>query len=150
MKKFILFMGLILSLIPNARADDNVNKQEFVNPIFNQPLEPLGRTSTWTYLTPTSIKSMTPLDKNKVAMTGECELVENEQNHITMLCDIFWHNPDEKGWKTKISYYLKEIISDTCLDVEEVSYEITKRGYEKLSTSHYCIPPSNYILSESD
>ena len=98
MKKLVLSFGLVLSLCTNAWAqDDSTNKQEFVNPIFYQPLEPLGRTSTWTYLTPTSIKSMTPLDKNKVAMTGQCELTENKQDHITLLCDIFWHNPEEKG-----------------------------------------------------
>ena len=167
MKKFFLIFDMLLILSacsttqemdttqPNKNTIDAVQKndtqeQKFVNPIFYQPLEPLGRTSTWTYLTPTSIKSMTPLDKTKVAMTGKCELVENKQDHITLLCNISWHNPEEKGWKTKISYYLKDIISDTCFDVEEVSYEITKRGYEKLSTSHYCVPPSNYFSLKSD
>lgn len=38
MKKLVLILGLVLSLGANARADDNVNKQEFVNPIFYQPL----------------------------------------------------------------------------------------------------------------
>ena len=141
MKKFVLVLGLCLVFSVNIQAADNNSKQKFVNPIFYQPLRPLGQTSTWTYLTPTFIKSMTPSDKNKIAMTGECEIVENEQDHITMLCDIFWHNPEGKSWKTRISYYLKEIISDSCLDVEEVSYEITKKGYEKLSTSHYCVTP---------
>ena len=82
MKKLLLILGLFLAFGINARADDNVNKQKFVNPIFYQPLEPLSRVSTWTYLTPTSIKSMTPLDKNKVAMTGKCELLENQENFI--------------------------------------------------------------------
>ena len=38
MKKFVLILEFFLSLCANAQADENVNKQEFVNPIFNQPL----------------------------------------------------------------------------------------------------------------
>lgn len=38
MKKFILILGLCLSLSANAWADNNINKQEFVNPIFYKQL----------------------------------------------------------------------------------------------------------------
>ncbi len=147
MRKFIFILGLFLSLSANARADDNVNKQEFVNPIFYQPLEPLSRTSTWTYLTPTSIKSMTPLDKNKVAMTGECELVENQQDHITLLCDIFWHNPEENGGKSIIIYSIKDLFSSDCLRIEESDRSLNE---EYPSISSYCVTPPNYTSSESD
>ncbi len=147
MKKLVLILGLVLSLGANARADDNVNKQEFVNPIFYQPLEPLSRTSTWTYLTPISIKSMTPLDKNKVAMTGECELVENQQDHIALLCDIFWHNPEEKGKKALISFTLKDLFMSDCLRIEK-SYKSLNEEYPSISS--YCVTPPNYTPSESD
>lgn len=147
MKKIVLILGLFFSLCSNARAQDNANEQEFVNPIFYQPLQPLGRTSTWTYLTPISIKSMTPLDKNKVAMTGECELVENEQNHITLLCDIFWHNPEEKGKKSIITYSIKGLSYEGCLRIEE-AYRSLNEEYP--SIYNYCVTPLNYIPSESD
>ena len=147
MKKLVLILGLVLSLGANARADDNVNKQEFVNPIFYQPLEPLSRTSTWTYLTPTSVKSMTPLDKNKVAMTGECELVENQQDHITLLCDIFWHNPEGNGGKSIIIYSIKDLFSSDCLRIEESDRSLNE---EYPSISSYCVTPPDYVPSESD
>ena len=120
---------------------------EFKNPVFYQPLEPLGRTSTWTYLTPTSIKSMTPLDKNKVAMTGKCELVENEQDHITLLCDIYWHNPEKKGKRALVSFKLKDLFMPDCLHIEE-TYKSLNEEYP--SISNYCVTPPDYVESEFD
>lgn len=155
MKKAFLILGLVLSLCTNACAQNNtINKQKFVNPIFYQPLEPLGRTSTWTYLTPTSIKSMTPLDKNKVAITGKCELLENQENFIKLLCNTNWQILENGRMVTNTSediytYKIKGMYSDTCKKVEKITYKITKRGNEKLSTSYYCISPSG-SQSESD
>lgn len=120
---------------------------EFKNPVFYQPLEPLSRTSTWTYLTPTSIKSMTPLDKNKVAMTGKCELVENEQDHITLLCDIYWHNPEKKGKRALVSFKLKDLFMPDCLHIEE-TYKSLNEEYP--SISNYCVTPPDYVESEFD
>jgi hypothetical protein len=48
------------------------------------------------------------------------------------------------------TYEIKGIAFEGCLDIEEVIYEITKRGNEKLSTSHYCVTPPDYIPSEPD
>ncbi|MBO6288775.1 MAG: membrane lipoprotein lipid attachment site-containing protein [Alphaproteobacteria bacterium] len=162
MKKFFMIFGMLLILsacsstqkVNTTQLNKNVidtvqknNTQEpkFVNPIFYQPLKPLSRVSTWTYLTPTSIKSMTPLDKNKVAMTGECELIENNQDHITLLCDISWHNPEEKGWKTKISYSIKNLSFPGCLRIEETDKSLNE---EYPSISSYCVTPPNDYLSE--
>jgi len=147
MKKLVLILGLFLSLGANARADDNVNKQEFVNPIFYQPLEPLSSTVGWTYLTPKTIDFRTPLDKNLVDSTGECELVENQQDHITMLCDIFWHNPEEKGKKALISFTIKDLFMSDCLRIEK-SYKSLNEEYHSISS--YCVTPPNYTPSESD
>ena len=147
MKKLVLILGLFLSLGANARADDNVNKQEFVNPIFYQPLEPLSSTVGWTYLTPKTIDFRTPLDKNLVDSTGECELVENQQDHITMLCDIFWHNPEENGGKSIIIYSIKDLFSSDCLRIEESDRSLNE---EYPSISSYCVTPPNYTPSESD
>ena len=171
MKKVVFIMGLILILgacsatkevnpaQPKENNDVAVQKtdaqeQKFVNPIFYQPLEPLSQISTWTYLTPTSIKSMTPLDKNKIAMTGQCELLENQENFIKLLCNTSWQMLERGSMVTNTSediytYEIKEIFSDTCIKVEQVIYEITERGNEKLSISYYCISPSASHL-ESD
>ena len=155
MNKFILILGLVLSLSANAWAEsDTTNKQEFVNPIFYQPLRPLSRSSGYTYLTPTSIKSMTPLDKNKVDITGQCELLENKENFIKLLCNTSWQMLENGRMVTNTSediytYEIKGMFTNRCLEVERIVYEITKRGNEKLSTSYYCISPSNYP-SKSD
>ena len=143
MKKVILGSICFIAACSSVSGYDT----EFKNPVFNQPLEPLSQTSTWTYLTPTFIKSMTPLDKNKVAMTGKCDLIENEQDHITMLCDIRWHNPEEKGWKTKISYSIKGISFPGCLRIEETDKPLDE---EYPSITSYCITPADYIESEFD
>ena len=155
MKKFVFVLGLCLAFSVNVRADDNSGKQEFVNPIFYQPLEPRSTHSGYTYLTPTSIKSMTPLDKNKVDMTGKCKLLENRENFIKLLCNTSWQMLENGRMVTNTSkdiytYEIKGIAFEGCLDIEEVTYEITKRGNEKLSTSHYCVTPPDYTLSEFD
>ena len=105
MKKFVLILGLLLSLSANAWADEtyqikndiasNVNnlqlqkthsakEQEFVNPIFYQPLRPMSKHSGYVYLTPTFIKFMTPLNKNLISSQGQCELLVNQGNFIKL------------------------------------------------------------------
>ncbi|MBQ7633473.1 MAG: hypothetical protein IJS88_05110 [Alphaproteobacteria bacterium] len=147
MKKLVLILALILSLSANAWADDNINKQEFVNPIFYQPLRPMSIRSGYVYLTPTSIKFMTPLDKELLNATGECELIENQQDHITLLCDIFWHNPEEKGGKSIITYSIQDLFMPNCLCIEESDRALDE---EYPSISSYCVTPPNYTPSETD
>ncbi len=156
MRRLFLILGLILSISTNARAEDIVNKKEFVNPIFYQPLRPKSIHSGYTYLTPISIKSMTPLDKNKVDITGQCKLLENRKNFIKLLCNTSWQMQENGRVVTNTSediytYEIRGISFSKCLDIEEIIYEITKRGNEKLSTSHYCVtPPPDYVPSKSD
>lgn len=153
MKKFVLILGIFLFLnlcaCKNNKADDT---QKFVNPIFYQPLRPLGRTSTWTYLTPTVIKSMTPSDKNKFAMTGKCELIENKKNFIKLLCNIEWNEPENHFFdyseKYIYTYELQRLFLRDCLKIEEKKYNL-KEG-EFVSISHYCVTPPDYSASESD
>ena len=107
MKKFILILGFLLTLSNCSYSQSSSEKQqEFVNPIFYQPLEPLSITVGWTYLTPNTIDFRTPLDKNIVDSTGQCELIENEQDHITLLCDITWRNEKRKEYYT---YIIKDL-----------------------------------------
>ena len=172
MKKIVFIMGLILILgacsatkeVNPAQPEENndvavqktdAQEQKFVNPIFYQPLEPRSIHSGYVYITPTFIKFMTPLDKNKEAMAGKCELLENQENFIKLLCDTSWQMLENGRMVTNTSediytYEIKGIAFGDCLDIEEIIYEITKRGNEKSSTSHYCVTPPNYTPSESD
>ena len=157
MKKFALILGLFLSLGANACAKNDVNKQEFVNPIFYQPLRPMSIHSGYVYLSPTSIKFMTPLDKELLDATGLCELVENEKNFIKLSCKVKWQkiqgstmiiNSDDHSSLWYCTYEVKGLFFDNCLDVEENIYVI-KEGNKKISTSHFCVFPSA-SPSESD
>ena len=148
MQKFALILGLFLSLSANARAENNLNKQEFVNPIFYQPLEPLSSTVGWTYLTPKTIDFRTPLDKNLVDSTGECELVENKQDHITLLCDVTWRNEKKKEYYT---YVIKGLFMPDCLRILEYNYrKIEDFSENEMHAAKYCVTPPNYTPSESD
>lgn len=148
MKKFVLILGICLAFSTNAWADDTINKQEFVNPIFYQPLEPLSSTVGWTYLTPKTIDFRTPLDKNLVDSTGRCELVENEQDHITLLCDITWRNEKKRKYYT---YVIKDLFMPNCLRVLEYNYrKIEDFSRNEMHAAKYCITPPNYIPSESN
>lgn len=159
MKKIALILGLFLVLNSNtfAKTDNNaqihvstkIGEQKFVNPIFYQPLRPLGRTSTLTYITPTSIEGRTPLDDNLVALTGKCKLLENKQNFVKLICDIKL-NALEKWdfpifYKDKIyTYKLKELLSKTCLIVEKKDYNLNED--DAVAITHYCVTPPDKPL----
>ncbi|MBR3661664.1 MAG: hypothetical protein IKN67_00090 [Alphaproteobacteria bacterium] len=158
MRKFALILGLVLSLGVNACVQNDVNKQEFVNPIFYQPLRPMSIHSGYVYLSPTSIKFMTPLDKEHLDATGLCELVENEKNFIKLSCKVRWQkiqastmiiNSDDHSSLWYCTYEVKGLFFDNCLDVEENIYVIKEGNKEKISTSHFCVSPSA-SPSESD
>ena len=148
MKKYFAFMFMLLI----GGCTNSVNKTEFVNPIFNQPLRPLSTSTGYTYLTPTSIDMRTPKDKNLVAIKGECELIENTQEHITLKCKYKWI--PQKGllesaqkelqssdpitrriaqktleihattYEEYFTYYIERLFFDTCLIIkEEIIYD---------------------------
>ena len=156
MKKFAFVLCSFLAFSTNAQSkSESINKQEFVNPIFYQPLRPMSMHSGYTYLTPTSIKSMTPLDKNKVSRVGKCELLENKENYIKLFCKTSWQMFIGGKFETNTSnnvytYEVKKIAFEGCLDIERIIYEITERGNEKLSTSHYCVTPTDDYLSKTN
>ena len=66
MKKLVLILGLFVTLNTNVWAEDTINKQEFVNPIFNQPLHGYSKGIGDIYISPTQIEFRTPLDKNLI------------------------------------------------------------------------------------
>ena len=145
MKKFVLILSIFSVLNLNACAEDKTtNTQEFINPIFYQPLRPLGRTSTLTYITPASIESRAQSDDKVVAMTGKCNLLENKQMFVKLICNIEWNIPEKlsfpTSYKNKIyTYELKEMFLENCLIVEAKDYSISEE--EVLAVSHYCITP---------
>ncbi len=80
-------------------------------------------------------------------MTEKCELIENQQDHITLLCDIFWHNPDKKGKKALVSFKLKDLFMPDCLHIETTYTSLNK---EYPSIFSYCVTPPDYIESKFD
>ena len=82
MKKILLVFILFLSACNFVQTYD----AEFKNPIFYQPLEPLSKIAGYIYLTPTSIDLREPNDKNKTYQKGKCQLIENKEDFIKLLC----------------------------------------------------------------
>ena len=147
MKKVVLSFICFLTACHSIFGYDT----EFKNPIFNQPLRPLSKTSTWTYLTPTSYVSMTPLDKNKIDTRGKCDLVENKQDRITLKCDFSWYDP--KGNSDIKQYYFtfltKGYFFDTHIKIQELNYQIKNGQVDKISSEFY-ITPIDKVSLKSD
>ncbi len=137
MKKHII---LCLTLLLSACSLFNSYDKEFKNPIFYQPMRPLSTRTGWTYLTPTSVNFRTPLDKNKINSTGKCDLIENEQDKITLKCKIFRRD----GYVT--TEYLTYVITDLYLfDRLRIEERIDGGGTYSLSvTPHYLISPTHH------
>ncbi len=154
MRKLLFIIALLFLSTPAMARKDNSNskEQKFVNPIFYQPLRPLSSTVGWAYLTPTSIDFRTPLDKNIVNATGQCELVENEQDHITFLCDITWLNIAWLNEKVKkyYTYVIKDLFSPDCLRIWEFTYKnVEDFSQDAQHASKYCVTPLSNISSEN-
>ena len=150
MKK-LLFLFLLLSSF-TAKA-----QEQFVNPIFYQPLRPLSRTTGWAYLQPTFVKFSTPLDKNLIEESGECQLLENQRNFIKLFCHIKWPKDGKTSMKVfsgnysvdcYYTYTIKGLFFDTCLDIEENIYEIQGTHTSRISSAHYCVTPPNKLKSD--
>ena len=166
---FVLFIGA---------CANSVNKTEFANPVFNQPLRPLSRSTGYTYLTPTSIDMRTPKDKNLVAGKGECELIENTQESIILKCQYKW--VPQKGvletaqknlqssdpiireiaqktleihattYEKNYTYKIDKLHFASCLAIEETIYEKIQTRMDINSTSYYCVTPPDDYQSKSD
>ena len=144
MKKVVLSFICFLTACSSIFGYD----KEFKNPIFNQPLEPLSQVSTWTYITPTSYASMTPLDKNEIATQGKCDLVENKQDRITLRCNAEWN--DGTKYSSYFTYVIKGLSHPNCLHIVEYSYSTLEEFPTYASYSSYCVTPPKNMKSESD
>ena len=120
---------------------------EFKNPVFNQLLQPLGKTVGYAYLTPTSVDFRTPLDKNKIDTQGVCNLIENQQNSITLKCRV-------EGWgrvyKQYYTFIIKDILLPNCLLIAQYSYSVPEEFPRQASYGTYCTIPPNNMKSEAD
>ena len=154
MKKFILILAVMFVWTNSAGADE-AKKLEFVNPVFNQPLRPMSMRSGYEYLTPTTVDFRTPLDKNLKNAEGNCELLENEEDHIKMFCKLTWllYDTKYKTYKEDFTveeyyvYKIKGLYFEGCLEIVEISY---KEGQQDdTSEYHYCVtPPDGYATKE--
>jgi len=170
MKKYICIISVLFVVACAGR----VNKTDFVNPIFYQPLRPLSMADGYTYLTPTSIDMRTPKDKNLVSALGKCELTENTQEQITLRCKYKWipkegelaffqellKSPDatrremaqsslqnfENTYESDFIYTIKDLFFDTCLRIEE---DIINKGEDHAgSHGNYCVTPPDKLKSD--
>ena len=147
MKKVLLILLSFLYVSNNVVLAEEIEKAKFVNPVFNQPLEPMSMRTGYEYLTPTSVDFRTPLDKNIKNAEGECELLENAEDHIKMFCKMTWYNYDSfyKSYNLMFKnekYYIYKVVGlffEGCLDIEEISYKEEQQEYA--SKSHYCVTP---------
>lgn len=122
---------------------------EFKNSIFYQELRPFSRHSGYQYLTPTSIDFRTPLDKNKIDGTGKCDLIENQQDRITLKCEGNWDNGDE--FHFYLTYVIEELHTHDCLRIVEYAYDNPERlPKNKLSESSFCTTPPADMKLEID
>jgi len=144
MKKIIV--GLLFCVC--ACSFVSPHDAKFKNPIFYQPLKPLSKTATWTYLTPTSYIAMTPLDKTKIATKGQCDLIENQKNRITLKCSVeMW----DKIYNKYYTYIIKELLTPTCLRILEYDYDKPEDfPRDEIFADKYCVTPLENTKSESD
>ncbi len=93
MKKLITIFTILLT------SCTSIKKDEFVNPIFYKTMHPISKMVGETQITPTSYRS----DYNGYITTGNCILLENEQNYIKLKCEILY--PGETELQTEIIKY---------------------------------------------
>ena len=130
MKKFFLILLLFLISCSAVSQYD----AEFKNPAFNQLLSPLGKTIGYAYLTPSSIKLSKLDNKDKIDYIGKCA---GE-----------WDNGSKSN--SYFTYVITDLLSSTCLIIEQYYYFTPKEFPKQASYGTYCITPPNDTNSESD
>jgi hypothetical protein len=147
MKKFITLIALILT----ACSEDTTDKIEFKNPIFNQELRPLSSTVGYEYLTPTSAEFRGVGDKDTIIYTGKCDLIENEQDRITLKCKGHWDDGSEHN--SYLTYVVKGVLPfvPSCLRILEYDYK-TPEDFPNNEgrASKFCVTPPEDMLPNAD
>ena len=126
MKKLITIFTILLASCTTLKKD------KFVNPIFYKTMHPISKMVGKTQITPTSYRS----DYNGYITTGNCILLENEQNYIKLKCEILY--PGETKTQTKIRKY--ELSNDKNPHIyneneqEIIEYTLENETSEKFSS----------------
>ena len=144
MKKILLLFILLIVACSSVSQYDT----EFKNPVFHQLLRPLGKTVGYAYLTPSSIKLSKLDNKDKIDYIGKCGLVENKQDRITLKCAGEWDNGSKSN--SYFTYVITDLLSSTCLIIEQYYYFTPKEFPKQASYGTYCITPPNDTNSKSD
>ena len=123
---------------------------EFKNPVFYQLMEPLGKTVGYAYLTPTSIKLSELFNKDKIDYIGKCDLIENEQDRITLKCTGEWFNGSP--YNSYFTYVIKGTLEfdPNRLHIVEYSYDKPEEFPRQASYGNYFTTSPQDIESESD
>ena len=123
MKKILSVFILFLSACSFVQTYD----KEFKNPVFYQPLKPLPKTLGYVYLTPTSIDIREPNDKNTSYQKGKCQLIENKEDFIKLLCHINWLKNEEMLEFSR--YVLSTTVSPSKKDIYEKYLHLFSGNY---------------------
>ena len=144
MKKILLLFILLIVACSSVSQYDT----EFKNPVFNQLLRPLSSGAGYVYLTPSSIKLSELHNKDKIDYIGKCDLIENKQDRITLKCIGEWYDGAKSS--SYFTYVITDLLSSTCLIIEQYYYFTPKEFPKQASYGTYCITPPNDTNSESD
>ena len=108
MKKFIVILAIFVASCTTLKKD------KFVNPIFYKTMHPISKMVGETQITPTSYRS----EYNGYITTGDCVLLENEQNYIKMKCEMQYFGETEIQTEI-IKYELSTDVSPYLYDENE-------------------------------
>ena len=146
MKKSCLSLAFFLTACHLAPHYDT----EFKNPVFYQLMEPHGKTVGYAYLTPTSIKFSELSNKDKIDYIGKCDLIENEQDRITLKCTGEWF--DGSPYSSYFTYVIKGTLrfDPHRLHIVEYSYDKQEDFPRQASYRNYSTISPQDVESESD
>ena len=126
MKKVIVILAILVASCTTLKKD------KFVNPIFYKTMHPISKMVGKTQITPTSYRS----DYNGYITTGNCILLEDEQNYIKLKCEMQY--PEKNYTKTEIIKYEISINMPPYLynenEQEIIEYTLENETSEKFSS----------------
>jgi hypothetical protein len=150
MKKFVIALSLLLM----ACSESSNDKIEFKNPVFNQQLRPIDKKTAYVYFTPTSVDFRESEDENSSFYKGKCDLIENEQDRITLKCLGKWLegtlNPGLET-TTYLTLVIKDNLTPSCLRIQSYKYSTLKDLQNHVYTqSPYCVTPPEEMLPRNN
>ena len=121
---------------PKVQSTEEAGADEkFVNPLFYERLVPISRGGRETFLTPTRLKYSNTLvyrsdDPHADGWSiEECEMLENEQDHIVLKCSFYNDLID------RVQTDLHTFRLEPCIEEREYCFESKWVVYEKVEGS---------------